>query len=391
MGERNYWLGFSVFSGIGPIKFKKLLTNFGSAKDAWGASESDLEKVIGEKLATKFDKFRLEFSIQDYARILVREGVSFLILNDRKYPKLLAEIKNPPFVLYVKGDPSTLRQDGYRTGQYHSARPSPEPTGSGTVTRQARTIIPTIAVVGTRKTTQYGREVTKILTQDLVASGFTIVSGLAIGVDAISHRTAIENNGKTIAVLGCGVDCCYPLANQSIYNSIIDGQGFVISEFPLGLRPTKGSFPARNRIIAGLSLGVLVTEGAEDSGSLITAGYAVKFGRPVFAVPGPITSSLSKGPYKLISRGAKLVTTANDILNELGISSRSRIKNSELRIKKGDTDEENMILKILQNEPLHFDEIVRKTGLQSSELGSILSVMEVKGMVKGLEGGMFSI
>jgi len=183
-----------------------------------------------------------------------------------------------------------------------------------------------------------------------------------------------------------------------LYNDIIQKGSVVISELPLGHPPTKGSFPSRNRIIAGLSMGVLVTEGAEDSGSLITANYAIKFNRKVFAVPGPITSSLSKGPYKLIEKGAKLVTKAEDILKEFKIhpSASSGSKgnpsadgqNSKV---KNATKEELEILKLLQNEPMHFDEIVRKTGLQSSELGSILSLMEVKGMVRSLEGGMFRI
>jgi DNA processing protein len=273
---------------------------------------------------------------------------------------------------------------------------------SSRLTTFARTIsYPTIAVVGTRKTTQYGREVTKILTEELVSSGFTIVSGLAIGVDAISHKTAIEGGGKTIAVLGCGVDCCYPLSNQHIYNSIVYGnglakpdpapQGCVVSEYPLALRPTRGSFPVRNRIIAGLASGVLVTEGAEDSGALITADYAIKFNRKVFAVPGPITSSLSKGPYKLIAKGAKLVTSAKDILDELGVQEKSIKGGKSIKSIKGGNKEEDMILKILQNEPLHFDELVRRSGFESAKTGSILSVMEIKGLVKGLESGQFSI
>jgi len=367
MAERDYWLGFSVFSGIGPIKFKKLLEQFNSAKDAWNASVLDLSEVIGEKLAEKFDKYRDAFSVSNYARRFLNEGVSFLILTDKDYPKLLSQIKNPPFVLYTRGnfDFNLLEHQN------------------------------TIAVVGSRKTTQYGREVTKILVEELASAGFTIVSGLAIGVDAISHKTAIDNNVKTIAVLGCGVDCCYPLANKNIYNSIVQGSGAVISEVPLGFAPSRGSFPARNRIIAGLSLGVLVTEGAEDSGSLITAGYAVKFGHPVFAVPGPITSSLSKGPYKLLERGAKIVTKVEDIINELGIMGIKSVTSATGRRGtaniKGENKGENMILEILQNEPLHFDEILRRTGLQSSRIGSILSVMEVKGMVRSLEGGGFEI
>ena len=178
MGEKDYYLGFSSFSGIGPIKFKIVLAKFGTAKDAWEATKSDLGKVVGEKLAIKFDEFRRKFSIADYISQLEKKDVYFVTLTEGNYPKLLKQIKNPPFVLYVKGNIEILKQvqdDNERT----------------------------IAVVGTRRTTSYGREVTTILTQDLVLAGFTIVSGLAIGVDAISHRTAIENGGKTIAVLGC--------------------------------------------------------------------------------------------------------------------------------------------------------------------------------------------
>jgi DNA processing protein len=372
MEERNYYLGFSSFPGIGPMKFKILLTRFGSAKNAWETSASELKKIIGEKLAEEFDEFRKFFSIENYISELAKKDVSFVILSDKDYPELLKKIKNPPFVLYIKGNKEILLRQ--LTDQDDSAR--------------------TVAVVGARRTTQYGREVTKLLTQELVANGFTIVSGLAMGVDAISHKTAIENNGKTIAVLGCGVDCCYPKENQSIYNSIVANNSLVVSEYPLAQLPTKGSFPSRNRIIAGLSMGVLVTEGAEDSGSLITADYARKFGRPVFAVPGPITSSMSKGPYKLIAKGAKLVTSAKDILDELGIRNHElgSIKGGKsIKSIKGGSPEENMILKLLQNEPMHFDELVRKSGLQSSSVGSMLSVMEMKGMVKSLEGGIFGL
>src|SRR3989338_214328 len=366
MEERNYWLGFSSFPGIGPIKFKMLLSKFNSAKEVWHAPRSHLAKLlaklIGEKLAEKFDEFRNKFSIENYVGELEKKGVSFVILNDKEYPELLKKIKNPPFVLYYKG------QAPYGTWLSES-----------------------IAVVGARRTTQYGREVTKILTEELVANGFTIISGLALGVDAISHMTALENKGKTIAVLGCGVDCCSPSENLSIYNSILKTGNCIVSEFPLGMKPTQWSFPARNRIIAGLSLGVLVTEGAEDSGSLITADYSRKFGRPVFAVPGPITSSMSKGPYKLIAKGAKLVTSAGDILKELKIQN-SKVKIATQKSKIiGATEEENLILKLLQIEPMHFDQIVRKTRFDSAKIGSILSVMEIKGLIKSLESGQFSI
>ena len=388
MMERDYWLGFSAFSGIGPMKFKKLLNKFGSAKDAWSAKQTLIEKVLGERLGAKFDEFRSKFSIADYVNKLKKKNVSFIILTDKEYPELLKKIRNPPFVLYVKGNIDILsssseeRSDESRSINIDSSR----------LTTFARTINhPTIAVVGTRRTTSYGREVTKILTQDLVLAGFTIVSGLAMGIDAISHKTAIENGGKTIAVLGCGVDCCSPEENLALYNSIIQKGSCIISEYPLSQIPTKWSFPARNRIIAGLSMGVLVTEGAEDSGSLITADYARKFGRPVFAVPGPITSSMSKGPYKLIQKGARLVTKAEDILEELGVQEKSIKGGKSIKSIKGGSPEENLILEILQNEPFTFDELVRKTGFDSSKTGSILSLMEIKGLVKGLESGQFSI
>ncbi len=180
------------------------------------------------------------------------------------------------------------------------------------------------------------------------------------------------------------------MQNQKLGARIIEQGGAIVSEFPLGMKPTQWTFPARNRIIAGLSQAVLVTEGAEDSGSLITAGFALKFNRKVFAVPGPITSQMSKGPYKLISKGAKLVTSANDILKELKIV-RQNPPSPRLRRARGDTKEEDLILKLLQNEPLHFDEIVRTTRFKSSQLSSLLSMMEIKGMVKSLNNGTYSV
>lgn len=373
MGERFYWLGFSVFSGVGPLRFKKLIAELGSAENAWNAKQTDLKIHLGDALAEKFEDFRSKFSIEKYSKTLIQKEISFLILTDPNYPLLLKQIKNPPFVLYIKGSLNILLS--------YKSKPPP----SSTIFDR------TLAIVGTRKITQYGREATKILTKELVDAGFTIVSGLALGVDAVAHQTAIELNGKTIAVLGSGIDLCYPSANKQIYNSIIQKCGVVVSEFPLGQKPSKGSFPSRNRIIAGLSIGVLATEGAEDSGSLITADYAFKFNRKVFAVPGPIMSSLSKGPYKLIKKGAKLVTSAEDILKEFPISNfqfSMKFKSSKSKIE---TKEEQKILDLLRNETLHFDQIAKMTRLDSAKLGSILSIMEIKGLVKSLNGGVYSI
>jgi DNA processing protein len=351
--DRYYYLGFSVCPGIGPKRFSQLVKHFGSAKSAWYGGKSELQNIVGKHFSEIFVKFRESFSFEIYIKELKKKDISFLTPLDKIYPSLLKSIPNPPFVLYVKGklDFSTDR---------------------------------TIGVVGTRKITSYGNTVTEMICKELVDSGFVIVSGLAMGVDAVSHKSAIIHRGKTIAVMGCGVDCCTPAVNQALYNSIVNGSGVVISEFPIGMLPTKGSFPSRNRIIAGLSRAVVVTEGAEDSGSLITASNALEFGRPVFAVPGPITSSLSKGPNKLLSEGAKLVTSAGDILKELGVKNYESRKG--LKVVKGETEEEQKIIDLLQNESLHFDEIVKKSAFQPSSVGMILSMMEMKGMITQITG-----
>lgn len=362
MSERDYYLGFSLVNGIGPKTFNSLLQYFKTAQNAWKATSTEFKKAgLGDKLIQKFEKSKSELDIKNYLEKLKHKKASLIALCDKEYPSLLKSIENPPIVLFVKGDISKIDFEK------------------------------TIGIVGTRRITNYGSDVTKLFSTDLAAFGFTIVSGLAMGVDATAAWSAIKANGKTIAVLGNGVDLCFPTSNQNLYDKILDNNGILISEFPLGFSPTKGSFPSRNRIIAGLSMGVLVTEGAKDSGSLITADYAFKFDRKVFAVPGPITSSLSVAPLKLIEKGAMLVTSADDILKQF------RIQGSELRIKtqktkiKGDTQDEKKILKLLENEALHFDEIVRRLGLKASEIGILISVLEVKGLLKATKGGYYQL
>lgn len=370
MDEHSFWLGFSSFSGIGPGKFSSLLKEFWTAEKAWKASFEELEKVLGKALTPQFVEFRDKFSIIEYEKRLKKARVSYLILTDKDYPALLKQIKKPPFVLYYKGSLEVLQGSTPGVDAHKS-----------------------IAVVGTRRITQYGRQVTQDLTMDLVNNGFVVVSGLALGVDATAHKTTIDCKGKTIAVLGCGVDCCYPRENQRLYEEILDSGGAVVSEYPLGQQPSQGSFPSRNRIISGLSQGVIVTEGAADSGALYTAKDAFDAGRPVFAVPGPITSSLSKGPHELIAKGAHLISGAEEIINELGIMNQELGFKSNKGIKsiKGSTRKEQKIIDLLQNENLHFDEIVKRTKIKSSKLGGILSVMEMKGMVSSLGSGTFSL
>lgn len=361
--EKQYWLALSICNGIGPIRFHKLVQHFGSAKKAWHATENELPvSGIGQKVVAELVAFRRKFSFAEYEKRMQKLNVTFLTLQDDEYPQLLKQSKNPPIILYQKG-----------TFKFNENKKL-------------------ISVVGTRRITEYGKEVTKLLVSQLVSAGCVIVSGLAMGVDATAHATTIEAHGQTIAVLGSGVDVCSPVENTRLYNSILASNGCIVSEYPLGMLPMKGSFPARNRIIAGLSLGVLVTEGSEDSGSLITATNAFENNRKVFAVPGPITSSVSKGPISLIAKGAKMVSSAQDILGELPIKSirDSKILHAGRQDSKdirGLTKEEQKILELLQDQHLHFDEIIRRTGFISSQLGTLMSLMEVKGLVKRSDDG----
>lgn len=350
--ETTYWVGFSVFPGIGPVRFKLLLTYFGSAKSAWNAPVSILKKIkLGDKRSEDFDHFRKTFEVGEYLKQLEKLHVSALRIDNPKYPKLLKEISDPPFLLYVKGHKSGKPIDLTRT----------------------------IAIVGTRKITRYGQEVTRRLVEGLVTAGFTIVSGLAYGVDAVAHQSALDAGGKTIAVLGCGIDIIAPPSNASLYWAIASGGGAIVSEMPLGLRPAKGLFPARNRIISGLSLGVVVTEGADDSGALITARNAGEQGREVFAVPGPITSPYSRGPAKLLKNGAKLVESVDDILEELKIRPINKADATQVRAS---TKEEQKILDLISDRHMQIDELVRASGLTISRLSATLSILELKGLVK---------
>jgi len=361
-----YWLGFSAFPGIGPLRFKLLLSYFGSAKKAWEVDKQELIKIgLGEKLTSRFSQFKSNFSIYQYIDKLKQNNIQFITLKDQLYPKLLAEIPDAPFVIYVRGNLNW-------------------------------NVTASIGVVGTRKMTGYGQEVTRKLVAGLADAGLTIVSGMAYGVDTVAHETAIENGGKTIAVLGCGVDMIYPASNTKLYWKIVEEYGAVLSEFPPGMMTTKGLFPSRNRIISGLSLGVVVTEGAKDSGALITARYAAEQGREVFAVPGPITSPLSKGPTILLKQGAKLVAEVDDILEELKISKSQNFRSGKSDIGRLDilehlTAEEKKAAEILQNEDLHFDEIVRKSSIEAAKLGGILTVLEMKKIIKNMGGGIYGL
>lgn len=362
MSEKSYYLAFSNFAGVGPIKFEKLLKNFGSAENAWSASEASLELILKPSLTSKFEVFRKEFDIEKYEENLAKNKINYICYFEKSYPSRLKSIKNPPIILYSKGKAGLNTDSSTSLGLTHKI----------------------LAIVGTRKVTSYGRNVTEMFAGDLASQGLIIVSGLAIGVDSIAHTACLDNSGITFAVLGNGVDSCYPRENQRIYDRILESGGIIISEYSPGTLPSVGSFPARNRIVAGLSDGILVTEGAQDSGSLITANFGLEFGRKVFAVPGPVTSSLSAAPLKLIEKGAKLVVTPDDVIKELGIKTSDLPKNKNKF--EGLSPDERKIIELIENESMAFDEIVRRIKLDPSEAGSTLSMMEIKGLISKSNG-----
>lgn len=358
--EKKYWIGFSCFTPIGPKSFKKLLNYYGTTMKAWAAPGKELVNIgFKPELVARFTKFREKLDLPSYFLRLKKLGVNSITLEDKNYPENLKCLKDAPFLLYILGE--ILPSDQLAIG-----------------------------VVGTRKITSYGKQVTESLTADLVSSGLTIVSGLAYGVDYLAHTTALEFGGRTLGVWAGGLDTLTDGFRKSLVEKIISSkQGAIISEYPLGFHPTRSTFPLRNRIIAGLSLGVLVTEAASDSGALITAEYCCKQGRKVFAVPGPITSPMTAGTAKLLKSKAILVYEVKDILDELRV--RDRVRVSDARQVLPEDQDEKKILEILKNENRNIDELSRKTGINIGELVGLLTMMEIRGKIKNLGGSVYKI
>lgn len=357
MNESQATLAISLCDGIGPKTFQKLIRHFGSAKSIWENLDLSTYEDIGMRVSVfqKFQEFKKSFNLSFYINRLKKAKVFAVTIKDALYPETLKKIEDPPIVLYCKGNPSLLN---YRL---------------------------IIGVVGARKITSYGKEVTERIVRELVAQDFVVVSGLAFGVDAVSHSTTLSEKGKTIAVLGCGVDCCTPLENQGLYEEILDDEGLIVSEYFLGHPPSVGSFPARNRIIAGLTLGVLVTEAAEGSGSLITAQEAIKQGKSVFAVPGPINSFMSKGTFKLLQEGAHIVSSGEDILQVLNLKTKtSRIiavaQNANLNSK------EKKVVMLLEYESMRLDILAKVAKIPMVELMVVVSSLEMQGFIQNREG-----
>ncbi|MDO8570744.1 MAG: DNA-processing protein DprA [Candidatus Daviesbacteria bacterium] len=359
MENVEYLLALHSVNGLGPVRLKILLQYFQDPKLAWNANYKEIINLgIPKNVAELLIETRKKLIPEKYIESIKKSGISWITLFDENYPKLLKEIYDPPVILFYKGE--ILESD-----------------------KKA------IAVVGTRKMTSYGKLVTEKLTKELIGFGVTIVSGLARGVDTEAHKCAISANGRTLAVLGGGLNHVFPPENIELAKKISSGFGAIISEFPPDHPSLPGNFPARNRIISGLSRGVLVTEAAEDSGSLITARLALEQGRDVFAVPGPITSDLSKGPSSLIKAGARLVTSASEILEELGWEVSQMSKMSQISQMSTLTDNEKRILESLENESKHIDDLCRELNLSASQVSASLIKMEITSLIKNLGGGNF--
>ena len=356
MNERDYYVFFSYSVGIGPKTFLKLLRYFKTAEKIYNASEKELISVgFKGKSLEKFLESKAEFDFEKYFEKMRKAKVEFIPYGDKHYPFGLKNIDSPPIGLFIKGNKNLLLSKN------------------------------NISVVGARKITSYGRQVTEALVADLVRNYIVITSGMAMGVDSVSHETAIENKGLTIAVLGCGVDCPYPRENEKLYEKILDANGLIISEYPIGMSANPGTFPARNRIIAGISQAVLVTEASEDSGSLISADYAKKFGKKIFAVPGPINSQMAQGSLKLLKQGAKLVSHVDDVLEELSIKNKVSSKTKNYRFR-GLNLEEKKIVKLLENEEMTVDELSKRVNYSVPVIMQILGVMEIKGIIGNING-----
>lgn len=344
VNERDAYIAFNMMDRIGPVTVRRLIDEYGTASEAFQQGYSDRDVNWADELE------RVESM-----------GARIITQVDSEYPPHLLEIYDPPLALYVLGR--------LEAGDKHS-----------------------IAVVGTRRPSHYGRETAARLTRQMAMSGLTIVSGLAEGIDTVAHEAALEASGRTIAVLGGALDCLFPKSNTDLAERI-SNHGAVLSEFPLGRHPDKTTFPMRNRIVSGLSEGVLVVEAGRKSGALITANQALDQGRSVFAVPGRVDSPLSVGAHGLIKNGARLVETVDDILQEYeflfsGINAASGSDRGKERPRPVLSSEENVLVELLSDGEMNVDALIRGSGMKSSSVSGLLIGLEMKKIVRMLPGGI---
>lgn len=359
MTDIRYWVGLSLVPEVGPVMSRKLLSELGSPENIFEAGTDDLLAIrgLGKEKAAGIKAFRHWEMVEKILKATEKKGIRIVGYHDPNYPDVLKEVDGAPVVLYMKGD--YCREDRFG-----------------------------IAVVGSRKHTGYGEVVTRKISSELASSGFTIISGMARGIDTFSHESALAAGGRTIAVLGSGLDVYYPAENKGLMEKIVLS-GCAISEFPPGTMPNRENFPRRNRLISGLSLGVLVVEATSDSGSLITANYALEQNKEVFAVPGQITSRNSEGTNGLIKQGAKVVSVSEDIIEELAPVLRGFIRKNDCRPPAEISEEEGRMCGFLAREPKHVDLLSRESGLPVHLILNLLLSLELKGVVRQSNGKRF--
>ncbi len=366
-GDGRYWLALEIATGIGHSVVKVLSTRYGSAEEIFSAPEQELASIEGvPPRSVEAIKSFSDWEIVDAEfEKLAKSRYGILPLNDPEYPSLLYNIHSPPPCLLTLG--KVLPADDLA-----------------------------IAIVGSRLPDRYGRTVTETLAGELAALGVTVVSGMARGIDSAAHEAALKRGGRTIAVLGSGIDVVYPRENEELYESIAEN-GAILSEFFMGTAPLAQNFPRRNRIVSGLSLGVVVVQASEKSGSLISASFALEQNREVFAVPGNVDRKLSKGPNYLIKRGAKLVETVDDILGEVGAlrsfggrASLGAEAETGTVAPPSVTGPDKAVYEALGRDPVHIDEIIRLTGLDTPSVLSVLLTLELAGHALQHPGKFFS-
>ena len=354
MIDKRYWIGFNLIKGIGAVRMQALLKHFGDLEVAWKAAPIDLARAgLGLKLIERIAQARQNVDLEKLWAKIEAQGIQILTWEDEAYPQRLKEIDQPPPVLYVRGD--YLPDDLFA-----------------------------VAIVGTRRVTAYGRQITEELAAFLAANGITVISGLARGVDAVAHQTALKSGGRTIGVLGSGVDKIYPPEHRAMAEKMME-QGAILSDYAPGTPPDASNFPPRNRIISGLSLAVVVIEAGETSGALITAEFAAEQGREIFAVPGSILAPQSKGTNKLIQNGALPLLSVHDLMQALNLTRMGEQKAARKIIPADET--EARLMDVLGEEPRHVDEIRNQTALPIEKVSATLALMELKGMVRQV-GGM---
>jgi DNA processing protein len=363
------WLALALTPGLASRLSARLLREFGSPEEVFRAPLTRLEacRLPAPVAQAVFKKQSFKRAEKELALTRRIDRCHLVNWSDQEYPQSLLQIYDPPVMLYVRGDPQVLN-------------------------------LPSIGIVGTRRPTLYGTQMAERLGRELAARGLVLVSGMARGIDAIGHQGAMAVNGRAVGVLGTGVDVCYPKENRKLYEKVLE-RGAIISEFPLGTHPAPENFPIRNRIVAGMPLGVVVVEGAQYSGSLITARLAMEFGREVFGVPGNVTQPVSFAPNQLIKQGAKLVTNGADVIEELPTPVRAVLVQAEqpeaeqrnlLAAASLNSPEKKLYDLLSTDEPKHIDEIVESSGLNSSEVLATLFDLEMKGIIRQSPGKQFS-